>query len=220
MPRLNQEKINKSKKKLLRIKVFKIEQLVSFLECSVPSARLKLKEWRVYTSYNQNGKYYTLPSVPIFDQNGLWRYEGKFFSKHGNLKRTVVYLIHESKSGLSGEQIEKLIGLPYRSFLHHFRNISKICREKMNGVYIYFSRHPEHYQRQLQNRTNTVNQNATLPIEIDAIMILVALIKHHNVTVDQIMKLPEIKSRKLTANSLQSFFEYHGLEKKILDIKH
>ena len=217
MPRIDTDRIKRTLKDLKKAKVFTIAQFVLLLKCSVPSARLKLKEWQVFTSYNQNGSYYTLPSEPCFDENGLWHYNGIFFSRHGNLKKTVVYLVHKSESGLSGEQIEKLIGLSFRSFLHHFRNVPEIRREKSKGVYTYFSTQPERYQHQLQNRIYSVTHKTSFPAEIDAILILVALIKHHNITVDQIMALPEVKSTKLTVDSIRKFLEHYGLKKKIPD---
>ncbi|EFK10653.1 conserved hypothetical protein [delta proteobacterium NaphS2] len=64
-------------------KIFTLDTLVSFLSCSVPTARLKLKQWGTYTSYNQNGRYYTMPSVPRFDDNGLWHYSEIYFSQYG-----------------------------------------------------------------------------------------------------------------------------------------
>ncbi len=219
MPHIDPERIKKSLQDLKKAKVFTIVQLILLLKCSVPSARLKLKQWQVYNSYNQNGRYYALPSVPCFDENGLWHYNGIFFSRYGSLKKTVVHLVHKSESGLSGEQIEKIIGLSYRSFLHHFRNVPEIRREKSKGVYTYFSTHPERYRHQLQNRICSVAHQASFPSETDAIMILAALIRHYNITSDQIMALPEVRSAKLTVNSIRNFLKYYELEKKIPDTR-
>ena len=61
------------------LKVFKLDKLVSSLRCSKPTARLKLKQWKAYTSYNKNSRYYAMPTVPRFDENGLWHYENLRF---------------------------------------------------------------------------------------------------------------------------------------------
>ncbi len=121
------------------MKVFTLERLVSSLGCSIPTARLKLKQWRAHTSYNQNGRYYAMPTVPRFDNNGLWHYEDIYFSRYGNLKSTIVQLVERSPSGLAGKEIGALVRLDPRSFLHHFRNAGGIQREKADGVYVYFS---------------------------------------------------------------------------------
>jgi hypothetical protein len=86
------------------------------------TARRRLKAWRAYTSYNRNGRYYTLPEIAQFDDMGLWRHQGAFFSKHGNLKQTLVHLVVHSVQGLSGAEFGEILGLQPRSFLSHFRD--------------------------------------------------------------------------------------------------
>ena len=93
MGRLDQEKIKTVWHQLEKAKIFNIGELASLLTCSVPNARLKLKQWQAYTSYNQNGKYYTLPQVPGLTIMVLWRYKNAAFSRHGNLKKTVIHLV-------------------------------------------------------------------------------------------------------------------------------
>ncbi len=87
MRKLDPEKITHAKAVLEQKKVFSFDQLLSLLECSTRYGRTKLKQWRTYNSYNKNGRYYALPEVPIFDENGLWHYGDIYFSKHGTLKK-------------------------------------------------------------------------------------------------------------------------------------
>jgi len=51
-------------------------------------------------------------------------------------------------------------------------------------------------------------------------MILVAIIRQQNISVENILALPEIKRLKLKPVNVQGFMEYHGLLKKILDSEH
>lgn len=201
------------------IKVFTIDQLVSSLSCSTPTARLKLKYWQAYTSYNQNGRYYTLPTVPHFDKNGLWFYKNIFFSKYGNLRNTVVNLINNSPLGLTGREIGDLVGLPPRSFLHHFRNVSQIQRQKREGVYVYFSEDPIKYKTQVQNRIWGIAPEQESISDADAVVILAALIRHHGISVEDIMELPEVKRGNFLCSTIYEFFDHHGLLKKTLDTK-
>ena len=140
------------------IKVFTLERLVSSLSCSIPTARLKLKQWGAYTSYNQNGRYYAVPTVPRFDNKGLWHYENIYFSRYGNLKTTIVQLVGRSPSGLTGKEIGALVRLDPRSFLHHFRNAGGIQREKTEGVYVYFSDNPVTYKQQRKSRSKLAHR--------------------------------------------------------------
>jgi hypothetical protein len=194
-------------------KVFTLDQLVSALSCSTPTARLKLKQWQAYTSYNQNGRYYTMPTVPRFDENGLWSYEAISFSKYGNLRNTVVHLINNSPLGLTGNEIGNLVRLPPRSFLHHFRNVAGICREKSEGVYVYFSDDVGIYKEQVRNRSRALIPEGKLN-DADAIVILTALIKHHGITMDDIMGLPEVRGRGFSRLVINEFLDRQGLLKK------
>ena len=130
MPKIGQERVKNVFRFLESLKVFTLDKLVSSLRCSTPTARLKLKQWKAYTSYNKNSRYYAMPTVPRFDENGLWHYEDISFSKYGNLRNTVIHLSNNSASGLSGSEMGDLVRLAPRSFLHHFRNVAGIHREK------------------------------------------------------------------------------------------
>jgi len=94
-----------------RQKVVTIVQLSNWLSCSIVTARRRLKAWHAYTSYNHNGRYYTLPEIAQFDDIGLWWHQGAFFSKHGNLKQTLVYLVAHSEQGLSSTELGEILGL-------------------------------------------------------------------------------------------------------------
>lgn len=214
MPRISSDEIRKAQALLKKEKVFTLNRLVSILRCSSRTAQTKLQQWRIYTSYNKNSKYYTMPDIPQFNSYGLWRYEGKYFSKHGNLKKTVVHLVCKSEYGLSGDQIGKLVGLLPRSFLHHFREVPGIRREKRGGVYVYYSAAPEQYQQQVQNRISAVTYLDKPLTDADAIIILAALIKHHGITVEDILALPEIKAREFPPEIIRQFLDEHSLLKK------
>lgn len=219
MSKLTEEKLKYISTFLKEIKVFTIDQLVSSLNCSTPTARLKLKYWQAYTSYNQNGRYYTLPTVPHFDKNGLWFYKNIFFSKYGNLKNTVVNLINNSTLGLTGKEIGDLVGLPPRSFLHHFRNVSQIQRQKREGVYVWFSENPIKYNTQVQNRIRGMAPKQESISDADAVVILAALIRHHGISVEDIMELPEVKRGNFLYSTIYEFLDHHDLLKKTPDTR-
>jgi len=219
MTRLDPNIVKAVCKQLEKHQIFTIGELAGLLQCSIANARLKLKQWQTYTSYNQNGRYYTLPQVPQFDQYGLWRYKNAAFSRHGNLTQTIVHLVSSATAGLTGKQLGELLGLSPQSFLHHFRNCPGICREKHNGVYVYFSEDQSVCEIQLRQRRAIVYRPRVGNItDAEAVMILVAVIKHHGISAEQILALPEIKKSKIKLAAVQGFLEYHGLEKKITDL--
>jgi hypothetical protein len=202
-------------------KIFTLKRLTAILDCSSRTAQKKLKLWNTYTSYNQNGRYYTLPEIPQFDAHGLWRHKNIAFSKHGNLKKTIIYLVTASSAGLTGKQLGDLLGLVPQSFLHHFRDCHGIQREKYDGVYVYFADAASVYDRQVRRRRTIGYLPARGAVtDSEAIMLLVAIIKHHKISVADILALPEIKKSKLTERDVQGFLESHGLVKKTSGIPH
>lgn len=196
------------------IKVFTLEKLVSYLSCSIPTARLRLKQGGAYTSYNQNGRYYAMSTVPRFDNNGLWHYKDIYFSRYGNLKNTIVQLVERSSSGLTGKEIGAFVRLDPRSFMHHFRNAGGIQREKPEGVYVYFSDNPVTYKQQRKSRSKLAHPAGEVLSDVDVVMILSALIKHHGICLEEIMALPEIRMHKISSAAIHDFLEHHGLVKK------
>jgi len=144
-----------------RRKVMTVEQLVELLGCSISTVRNRLSSWRAYTSYNHNGRYYTLPAIPRFNEHGLWRYKTVGFSKHGNLKQTVIQLVRNADRGLDAAEIGQLVGLPPRSFLSHFRNAAGLTRQRLEGRFIYFSDERSVFSRQKQAREQAIQRLRT-----------------------------------------------------------
>lgn len=205
--------------KFRQLKIITIEQLVRFLQCSAITARRRLKKWQTYTSVNKNGRYYTLPQIPVFDQNGLWRYQTVLFSKHGNLKQTIVELITDSKSGLSAVELADIIGFaPNSSFLSQIKDAAGVRREKHQGRFIYFSDSSEVYNRQTQERI-FVHRADDFPTDSQAIVILVELIKNPGIGAEQLSDKLLIQGKQIAPGSIRKLLTFHGLLKKTLDTK-
>ena len=199
-------------------KVVTIDQLASWLSCSVVTARRRLKALSAYTSYNRNGRYYTLPEIAQFDDIGLWRYQGAFFSTHGNLKQTLVHLVTHSEQGLSSTELGEMLGLQPRSFLSHFRDHPAIYRENMMGRWIWFAADPGIREQQMQARLSKGDAKASLmPSDIEAVMILVDLIGHPQSDVEQIARRLKSKDLNIGVTSIRQLLDSHGLLKKTVD---
>jgi hypothetical protein len=205
--------------KFRRQVIITIEQLVELLTCSVITARRRLNNWRTYTSINKNGRYYTLPQIPVFDENGLWRYQTVLFSKHGNLTKTIVELIRTSQKGLSAVEIASIVDLtPNSSFLSRIKNVPGVRREKHQGRFIYLSEHPEIYSRQ-KNRWTFRQRVADFPTDAQAIMILVQLIKHPGIGIEQLARKVSKQDKQIDPGAVRRFLQFHDLLKKTSDTK-
>jgi len=193
--------------------IITINELSSLLNSSIKTARRRLKLWGAYTSYNENGRFYTLPNIPEFDINGLWVYQSIRFSRYGNLKQTTIKLIKLSKAGYDAAELSDLLGIPVRSFLSNLQKIKDIKREKIQGRFVYFFEVEEEFIKQNNYRSN-MTRIIRMPKDSDAILILVEKIKNPHLNVEGLaLKLKE-NNCFVTPESIKNFFEYHGLTVK------
>ena len=204
-------------KRFHRIKVLTIEQLVDLLKTSVITARRHLKKWETYTSFNHNGRYYTLPRIPRFDNNGIWKYQTILFSKYGNLKQTIIELIRRSKAGLSARGVAQIIEIPSNSSIFsQLQMVSGIRREKHQGHFVYFSDEQETYQKQ-KSALYRPEAAAGFPSDEEAVLILVQYIKDPHIGVEQLSERVARQGKIIDPSVIQSFLEHHDLLKKIPD---
>ncbi len=112
--------------------------------------RLKIPGY--LSSYTHNGIYYTLRSIPVFDEAGLWQYEGIGFSKAGNLKATIATLVHGSPAGYTLNELDTQLKINVRNAPLHLVREGKITREVSGGVYLYLSGDSERCEEQKTTR--------------------------------------------------------------------
>ena len=156
-------------------KVLTFAALCLLLQLSIATVRRRLKEWGALSSYNKSGQYYTLPLIPEFNKQGLWKHEGVFFSKHGTLKNTVIHLVQISSSGLSNSGLEEILGVNPNSYLPQYKQLRGVRREKHNRQVVYLSADEMLYRRQKQNRFPPEPTALKLPPDALGIIVLVEL---------------------------------------------
>lgn len=201
-----------------RKQVFLISDLAQWLNCSLPTCRRRLKQWHAHTSYNHNGRYYTLPEILTFDTYGLWHHRDISFSKHGNLKQTVINLVTTSACGLSASELGETLHMNAQSFLSHFQNEPGLTREKVTGYFIWFAADPKIHERQRQGRlTQEPSQRIALPSDREAVLILVDILHHPGTDVVKIVNRLKLKRLFLTTKMITTFLVHHDLLKKTTD---
>ena len=196
-------------------KVANLKQIADCLNSSIRTAQRKLINWKAYRSYNKNSSYFTLPAIPNFDQNGLWKYKGIFFSKHGNLKQTVICLVCNSLKGLNANEIGDILGIYSRSFINYFNDIEDLQREKYEGITIYFSSESTIYERQITQRQKAIKEKLLeLPPSNLCIAVLVDLIKHPGGSVNACWQRLQRRGIKIKTDDIKKLLKYHGIKKK------
>jgi len=198
-------------------KILTIDELAGMIDCSCITARRYLKKRNAYTSINQNGRYYTLPDIPKFNKDGLWRFERVLFSKYGNLKTMIVRFINKSDAGLSLDDLSKILGLPQNSSLlsRIHQSGDGIRREKYHGRFFYFSDKQQIYKKQKENQLVSPPQTLKLPTDTEAVIILVSMIKNPAVSLKELSQITTHETgRCFDIGTVRRFLEHHGLLKK------
>lgn len=209
-------KIDTDKKTIRAIyqkKIIAIGKLASLLNSSIKTARRRLKLWQAITSYNMNGRYYTLPGIADFNSHGLWEYRQVRFSQHGNLKNTIIALVNQSKAGLDAAEASDLLGISVRSFLSSLQKHPDFKREKLQGRFVYFSAVEKDYLKQKQYRS-AMTRTIQLPSDIEAIAILVETIKNPDLSINQLAGKLQQNNYRISSESIENLFSYHGLSIK------
>lgn len=203
-------------KEFQKLKVVTIEEIVGLLDSSVITARRQLKKWRSYTSFNMNGRYYTLPGIPRFDEHGIWRYQQILFSQYGNLMQTIFQVIGRSETGLNARQIAQVVEIaPNSSVFSRLQSAPGIRREKHQGRFVYFS--DEKYREQKAGLYGP--QHVRFPSNTEAVIILVQRIKYPHNSIDELSERVAEQGTRIEPHVIYSFLDHHGLLKKIPDIK-
>lgn len=143
-------------------KIATMHELQSVLKTDVNmTVYRKLKELSYITSYSDSGKYYTLSDIPKFDDNGLWTYDSVMFSIHGNLQQTVKAFVDNSNGGYTANELKTILKVEVKEPLLIIFRKNQIFREKISGLYVYFT-------KELRKRKNQLLKRNEPKIEIQA----------------------------------------------------
>jgi len=130
----------------------------------------RLKALGYLGSYSHRGKYYTLLEIPEFNEQGLWSYHSVWFSRHGNLVATVKEFVEEATAGWTAQELERILQVEVKRPLLQLYQGKAIHREKLSGLYTYFSASGDKRRSQLLMREQSWAEPAIgLPAEIEAL---------------------------------------------------
>jgi len=206
----------KAIKEFEKRKVVTIEEIAGLLESSVTTARRQLKKWRTYTSFNMNGRYYSLPGIPRFDEHGIWKYRQILFSQYGNLMQTISQLIGRSQAGLDARQLAQLVEIaPNSSVFSRLPQTPGIRREKHQGRFVYFSE--EKYQEQKTGLSKP--HDVRFPTDSESVMILVQLVRYPHSSIEELFERVAEQGTRIEPHAIEAFLNHHGLLKKIPDTR-
>ena len=96
----------------------------------------KLKTLGYRTSYSHRGKYYTLTTIPQFDQQGLWSCRAVRFSRDGNLLATAQRFVEQAPVGFTASELQALLQVEVKQTLLQLYQRKRVQRREIEGVYV------------------------------------------------------------------------------------
>jgi len=196
-------------------KCWTIEELTHSLNYSTISIRRFLKDIGYYSSFTHNSMWYSLHSIPSFNKRGLWFYQDIGFSKHGNLKQTILNFVSKSPQGLAAKELFEILLIPCHPVLNQMYNKNQIDRFNTQRGFVYLSIDDKKRQRQL-DRLQSQLMKAKQPESLNAqaaIYVLVEYIRHPEASIAELSKAVEKREVKASPEAITMLFKEHDLKK-------
>jgi hypothetical protein len=177
-----------------------------------------LKKLNYISSYTHAGKYYSLPEVAQFDQNGLWQRGDIVFSKYGTLLNTLAHIVNQSDAGQTNSELEEQFKTRVQNPLLTLVNANKLGREKLvQKTYLYVSVDPETRKKQLTVRDGQGKRRHLSDWTSIEILVEVIRLSSHSVTPGIVSSSLHKKGSSITREEIDQVFRAYSLEKKTPD---
>lgn len=210
---MNKEKYHSKelKRLLVRNKMATMVEMKEAMETTVDATIFrKLRELFYLRSYSHRGKYYTLPEVARFNEQGLWSCRGVHFSKQGSLLNTIEHHVDYSISGYFEHELESFLHVGVRVGVLKLLTDNRISRQKVSGRYLYCSPRMKKRKRQFSDRKK---QQAIADAALEP-MGSEVLLQEGKTLLELFVGLLDEKQRRLYAG-LESIKLGHGGDQKI-----
>jgi len=196
-------------------KCWTIEGLTRSLNYSTISIRRFLKDIGYYSSFTHNSMWYTLHTVPLFDKRGVWFYQEIGFSKHGNLKQTIVNFVNKSPQGLTAKEIFDILLVPCHPVLNQMYKKKQIDRFSTQRGFVYLSFDDKKRQRQFNRlQLKLIPAKKVQPLTPQAsVYVLVEFIKRPDASFVELSKAVEKRKVRASPEAIAMLFKEHDLKK-------
>ncbi len=171
------------------------------------------------TSYSHNGRFYTLAEIPDYDADGLWRYQGVCFSRHGTLRDTVRQLVHLSEAGRTHPELAARLQVRVHNTLLDLVQHKGIGREAWGALYLYVSADENTSAKQLARRRKLEAAGTVAPTPVlrrDLIVeVLLEVVQGAKLVPDPTSVHQRLMARSVNISRAQveRVYETYGLKK-------
>jgi len=200
-----------------RLEIADIKKLFTALNTKSRTTVFRfLKRIGYFSSYSHAGRYYTLRSIPVFDNAGLWHVQGVSFSKHGSLKETVLQVVNTSKTGMTHRELENIFRVRVHNTLRELVVADLIVRTNTGKNYLYISTDAENASAQVSLRQAKVaDEQLTRPLNpFETIEVLVDLLHSEDWRLKSVVDRLRKRNTKVSEYQVNEVFSRYSIKKK------
>ena len=211
---------------LRRCHVASMNQLMQSLDLSHMTVFRALKKYGYYTSFNHNARFYTLHDTLRFDRRGLWFYEQIGFSRHGNLKQTLLALIEQSDGGCTVAELQQTLATQVGVVVSRLRGEEQLGLFRRGRQAVYLARDPKQQSQQMAARRRQREQEApALPAtrrkgipaglkSLEVIHLLIQMVRMPQASDASLARTLQNAEVPITAEQVRHVRQFYGLGKK------
>ncbi len=168
------------------------------------------------SSYDHNGRFYTLHEPSRYDRWGLRSVGGAHFSVDGTLKATVVRLVRESEAGWTQSELRDLLRVRVQLFLLAALREGAVGRDAIGRLYVYLHPEQEVREAQLARRRERVAESASAAVvdEEITIRVLLVLIRHPGSLPGDVVRRLQGRAPPVSRSQVDRVFAQYGLGEK------
>ena len=171
------------------------------------------------TSCSHAGRYYTLESIPRFDQDGLWTSGEALFSRFRTLRATIVDLVKSAPAGKTHAELQERLRLRVHDALRDLVRAEEIDRVQFERLFLYVSLERAVAQAQVCRRSQSIDARegvVSLPSPGVIIEVLLDVIHLAKAGANPATVASRLRTRAIsvTVAEVQEVFRHHGIEKK------
>jgi hypothetical protein len=175
----------------------------------------RLSSFGYLSSYSHTGRYYTLRSIPQFDADGLWRFEGIGFSRDGTLVATAFRLVETSEAGRTQRELQLRLGVRVHNALLDLVERKQLRRDVVGDEYVYVAGARDRAAEQLNRRRVLPEATVSATLELEVLLEVIHAARPLVLDAQTLAARLSARGVRASTGEVVAVLARHGLEKKL-----
>jgi hypothetical protein len=175
----------------------------------------RLSSFGYLSSYSHSGRYYTLQSIPQFDADGLWCFEGICFSRDGTLVATALRLVETSEAGRTQRELQLRLGVRVHNPLLDLVERKRLRREVVEDEYVYVAVARARAVEQLNRRRVLPEATVSVTLELEVLLEVIHTARPPVLNAQRLAARLGARGVRASTDEVTAVLVRHGLEKKL-----